>query len=84
MKPEEHPITAFPDTLVQNLSPDDQFLIIGCDGIWETKTNQEMVDFVIERLNKKVDLQEIVKELLYDIISPDYTKTSKFSEFNIV
>lgn len=39
---------------------------------------------MIERLNKKVDLQEIIKELLYDIISPDYTKTSKFSKFNII
>lgn len=39
LKPSEHPITALPDVLVQNLSPDDQFLLIGCDGIWETKTN---------------------------------------------
>ena len=39
LKAEEHPITALPDVLIQNLSPDDQFLIIGCDGIWETKSN---------------------------------------------
>ena len=39
LKPHEHPITAMPDIVIQNLSPDDQFLIIGCDGIWESKSN---------------------------------------------
>lgn len=37
-----------------------------------------MVDFVIERLNKKMELDKIVEELLHDIISPDYTKTSNY------
>lgn len=36
-----------------------------------------MVDFVKERLNKNEDLKDIIKELLHEIISPDYTKTSK-------
>ena len=40
-----------------------------------------MVDFVIERLNKKKELPEIAEELLHDIISPDYSKTSKKVNF---
>lgn len=51
---------------------------MGCDGIWETKSNQEMVDFIYSNLNKnkeKVDLKEVISELMNDIISPDYTQT---------
>ena len=42
-----------------------------------------MVDFVIERMNKKMELDKIVEELLHDIISPDYTKTSNLI-FNLL
>ena len=37
-----------------------------------------MVDFVLERLDKNMELDRIIEEMLHDIISPDYTKTSKY------
>jgi hypothetical protein len=36
-----------------------------------------MVDFIYDRLKEKKDIKVIIKELLEDIISPDYVKTSK-------
>lgn len=77
LKPEEWPITANPDIKVQELSPEDDFIIMGCDGIWETKTNDEMVEYIYERLRAKKELKDIVQELLHDIISPDYAQTGK-------
>jgi hypothetical protein len=44
---------------------------------WETKDNQEMVDFIHDRLKDKKYIKVIIKELLEDIISPDYLKTGK-------
>jgi len=35
-----------------------------------------MVDFVQERLKKGKEIKTIIKELLEDIISPDYTQTA--------
>jgi len=32
------------------MKAEDEFLLMGCDGIWETKSNQEMVDFVRKKL----------------------------------
>eukprot|EP00349_Pseudokeronopsis_sp_Brazil_P001921 CAMPEP_0202958768 /NCGR_PEP_ID=MMETSP1396-20130829/3036_1 /ASSEMBLY_ACC=CAM_ASM_000872 /TAXON_ID= /ORGANISM="Pseudokeronopsis sp., Strain Brazil" /LENGTH=129 /DNA_ID=CAMNT_0049676991 /DNA_START=456 /DNA_END=845 /DNA_ORIENTATION=- len=40
LKPEEQPITGNPDVLEEQLTEDDEFIVMGCDGIWETKENQ--------------------------------------------
>lgn len=39
LKPHEHPITAFPDVKIMPLTATMDFAVIGCDGIWETKTS---------------------------------------------
>lgn len=50
LKPEEQPITANPDLKVVDIQPEDDFIIMGCDGIWETKTNEEMVEYIYEKI----------------------------------
>jgi serine/threonine protein phosphatase PrpC len=40
LKPHDHPITAFPDVKIMPINPNVDFAVIGCDGIWETKTSQ--------------------------------------------
>lgn len=82
LKPEEHPVTANPDTYNYDLTPEDDFIIMGCDGIWEKWSNDEMVEWVYERFNKldkknikEESLKEIVDELLNTIISPNFQET---------
>jgi len=70
-------VTGNPDIYTYDLTPEDDFIIMGCDGIWETKSNQQMVDYLYEKLRTKKDLKLIVRDLLEDIISPDYQQTSK-------
>lgn len=70
-------MTGNPDIYTYELTPEDDFIIMGCDGIWETKSNQQMVDYLYEKLRTKKDLKQIVRDLLEDIISPDYQQTSK-------
>jgi len=48
--PEEQILTAFPEVRTFDLTDEDEFLVIGCDGIWERVGNQEIVDLVRERL----------------------------------
>jgi len=76
LKPEEHPITANPDTYEYELTGEHDFMIMGCDGIWEQKTNEEMVEWVYKRLEEKKTNEEIVKELLMECLSPDHTQTN--------
>lgn len=79
LKPEEQMITAYPDVVEENLNDDCDFIILGCDGIWDCKTNQEAVDFVYERLKKdpNAKLSGIIENLLDEIVAPDiYTGKS--------
>lgn len=75
LKPEEHPVTANPDIRTFDLNGDEDFIIMGCDGIWETKSNEEMVQYIYDKFKQGKEPKDIVSELLNDIISPDYTQT---------
>lgn len=69
----EQIITVAPDISSQDLLPQDEFLILGCDGVWDRKTSQEVVDFVKTRLDSKpqdAPVSQIVEELLDDLIAP--------------
>lgn len=49
LKAEEQVITADPDiTKIPNQNLD--FIIMGCDGIWERKSNEEMIQWVTKRI----------------------------------
>lgn len=75
LSPEEQAITANPDVYSFELTDDIDFIIMGCDGIWEQKSNEEMVQFVYEHLEKKQDLSKIVSELLLETIAPSVAET---------
>ena len=50
LPPEEHPITANPDVYEYDMPEDLDFVLMGCDGIWERKSNEEMVEWVYSKL----------------------------------
>lgn len=51
--------SAFPDVITDTLTPDHEFIVLACDGIWDVMTNQEVVDFVREKLAEKRDPQSV-------------------------
>jgi protein phosphatase 1G len=73
LPPEEQMITAYPDVVTETLSSDCSFIVIGCDGVWDCMTNQEVCDFVSERLKKDPNykLSKIVEEIFDTILAPD-------------
>lgn len=64
-------ITALPD--VQRLTVDvekDDFMVLACDGIWNSLTSQEVVDFVRIKLEQKTErLSQICEEVCQCLIS---------------
>ena len=77
---EQHPITANPDTFTYELTPEDDFIMMGCDGCWESKSNEQMVEWIYEKLAEKTEkttetLKSIVSDLLNELISPNHQQT---------
>ena len=66
-------ITAYPEMIVENLTPDCEFLILACDGIWDCLTNQEICDIVRERLRREpnIKLSKLVEDILDSILATD-------------
>ena len=84
LTPEEYPITANPDTYTYDFDSECDFIIMGCDGVWEVKSNDEMVEYIYDKLGKdpqNADLKQIVTDLLYSQLSPNHTETGKFCHF---
>ena len=75
LKPEEQAITSNPDVYVFDYTDDIDFIIMGCDGIWENKSNEEMVEYVYAKLKQTQDLKQIVSELLLDTLAPSVAET---------
>ena len=73
LKPEEQMITANPDIKIVDFTNDIDFVIIGCDGIWDCLKNQEACDFVSKRLkdNPNIQISKIVEEMLDSIVAKD-------------
>jgi serine/threonine protein phosphatase PrpC len=63
-------ITSLPDVTIENLQ-DVSFVVIGCDGVWDCMTNQEICDFINERLKAKLSLTKIVEEIFDYCLAED-------------
>jgi serine/threonine protein phosphatase PrpC len=66
----EQMITASPEVTAENMQ-DVSFIVIGCDGIWDCMTNQEICDFINERLKAKMSLTKIVEEIFDNCLADD-------------
>lgn len=70
-------ITAAPEITSVSLT-DVDFIFLGCDGVYDCLTNQEICDFITSRLkkNSNIKLTKILEEMLDQILAPDiYTET---------
>ncbi|XP_077238011.1 putative protein phosphatase 2C 54 [Tasmannia lanceolata] len=62
------PLSAEPELMMTTLTKDDEFLIIGSDGIWDVFTSQNAVDFARRRLQEHNDVKRCSKELVEEAI----------------
>jgi len=80
LPPSGQMISATPDVQSLKREAGDEFLIVACDGIWDVMDNQEVVDFVHERLPQQLKsgrpLSGIMEELMDHCISPDLSTTN--------
>ena len=58
---------------------------MGCDGIWEKKSNEEAVEWTYNQIqkykreNKEIDIKQIVADLLHENLASDVTSSGKYN-----
>jgi protein phosphatase 1G len=71
LSPAEQMITAYPEITIDSLTPDCDFIVVACDGVWDCMTNQEICDFISERIKKNIKLSKIIEEIFDNIVATD-------------
>ncbi|KFD50769.1 hypothetical protein M513_08310, partial [Trichuris suis] len=56
-------ISALPDIKIHELEKGDEFLVIACDGIWNSMSSQEVIDFISQRAKEGKEEVDIAAEL---------------------
>lgn len=67
-------VCAEPEVLSLELEEDDEFLVLGCDGVFELLRSQEVVDVVRRQLQQGRPVDEAVEHLIDRCVSPTYTR----------
>ncbi|KAE8711252.1 putative protein phosphatase 2C 27 [Hibiscus syriacus] len=62
------PLSAEPELKMITLTREDEFLIIGSDGIWDVFTSQNATDFTRRRLQEHNDVKRCCKEIVEEAI----------------
>lgn len=70
LPPEEQVVTVFPDVMEHTISPDDEFLVLACDGIWDCMHSQEVIEFVRRGIAEKQDLDYICENIMENCLAP--------------
>ncbi|KAG0139237.1 hypothetical protein CROQUDRAFT_55018 [Cronartium quercuum f. sp. fusiforme G11] len=71
LAPEQQVVTADPDIIIHQIGPEDEFLILACDGIWDVYSNQQVVDRVRRLIGQRKTLEEICESMIDRSIAPD-------------
>ena len=64
-------ISPEPDLVTVELGPTDSFVVLACDGIWNSMSSDEVIAFVRERLDRGEPAATVCEALLDACMAPD-------------
>jgi protein phosphatase 2C family protein 2/3 len=67
----EQAISPLPDIVTRTITPQDEFIVLACDGIWDVLDNQQVVNFIkSHKAYAEGDLAQICEDLMDKCMSP--------------
>ena len=74
-----------PDVTHKKLTEKSEFVLMGCDGIWETRTTEKIMNMVLESIQtRKVGLTRIIERLLNELIGKNKRGEKIFFSFRFI
>merc|ERR1712087_901328 len=80
---EEQKVSVIPDIRTSDITDEDEFLLLCCDGVFELHSNQEAVDHVREKLAAQMPPTEAMESLVGASCSPDLCQTQGRGSDNV-
>ncbi|XP_055621467.1 probable protein phosphatase CG10417 [Toxorhynchites rutilus septentrionalis] len=74
LPPEDQMISAMPDIKRIAIEPEDEFMVLACDGIWNFMTSDDVVEFVQERISDPTKKLSEICEEMFDYCLAPHTK----------
>jgi len=71
LPPEKQMVTADPEVSERNLSDDDEFYVLACDGIWDCYSSQQVISFVRNHIAQGYSLEDICEMLMERCLASD-------------
>ncbi|KAG7223291.1 hypothetical protein INR49_015647 [Caranx melampygus] len=62
--PSQQMVSPEPEVCVVERSPADEFLVLACDGVWDTISNEELCAFIHNRLRVCTDLRDVCTQVI--------------------
>lgn len=56
---------------VRTITPDWEFIVLACDGIWDVMSSEEVVSYVRENIASGMEPEEICENLMMRCLAPD-------------
>jgi len=71
LTPDKQIITSNPDITVHDITEEDEFLVLACDGIWDCLNSQQVVDFIRREVAQEKPLGQICENIMEHCLAPD-------------
>lgn len=75
LPPGEQKVSNNPDVQIFELTEDDEFLLLGCDGVFELHSDQGAIDHIRAALAEGKELEQVVTDFVDSCCSPNLSKT---------
>ncbi|KAL6309292.1 phosphatase 2C-like domain-containing protein [Sparassis latifolia] len=71
LPPEQQMVTALPEVVEHEVTKEDEFLILACDGVWDCLKSQQVIDLVRLFVSQGKKLSKVCEDICQHCLAPN-------------